>query len=305
MSQHPGRVVARCAIAVLLAAGLPAVAHRAEVGVLSAQQLPSEPQRQFGTGITGAFEGWFDNAASGRLFLIGYLNRNMAQEIDVPIGPDNRIEPGGPDMGQPTHFLPGRQWGVFVVPVPKEFTTADQRFTWTIVVNGQSTTIPLKLHPDYTVTPFSDVAVKNTPPLVRLEENGPALQGPVARLETAPTRTASLSSPLSLPVWMTDDARYASGTMAVPRKLPPPVQLTWSKYRGPGVVSFDAVSPRVQTIAGGGVNVEFRGTATATARFSEPGDYVLHLLVNDFSGEGGAGEVCCWTNALLKVTVTR
>jgi hypothetical protein len=61
----------------------------------------------------------------------------------------------------------------------------------------------------------------------------------------------------------------------------------------------------VQTIAGGGVNVEFRGTATATARFSEPGDYVLHLLVNDFSGEGGAGEVCCWTNALLKVTVTR
>jgi hypothetical protein len=104
---------------------------------------------------------------------------------------------------------------------------------------------------------------------------------------------------------MTDDARYASGTMAVPRKLPPPVQLTWSKYRGPGVVSFDAVSPRVQTIAGGGVNVEFRGTATATARFSEPGDYVLHLLVNDFSGEGGAGEVCCWTNALLKVTVTR
>ena len=104
---------------------------------LSAQQLPSEPQRQFGTGITGAFEGWFDNPGGGRLFLIGYLNRNTEQELDVAIGPNNRIEPGGPDMGQPTHFLPGRQWGVFVIPVPKEFTTADQRFTWTIVVNGQ------------------------------------------------------------------------------------------------------------------------------------------------------------------------
>jgi len=294
MSQHPGRVVARCGMAVLLAAA-----------VLSAQQLPSEPQRQFGTGITGAFEGWFDAAASGRFFLIGYLNRNMAQELDVPIGASNRIEPGGPDMGQPTHFLPGRQWGVFVIPVPKDFTTADQRLTWTIVVNGQATTIPLRLHRDYTVTPFSDVAVKNTPPLVRLDENGSSIQGPVARLETAPSRSASLSSALALPVWVTDDARYASGTMAIPRKLPPPVQLTWSKYRGPGAVSFDAVSPPVQFIAGGGVNVEFRGKATATARFSEPGDYVLHLLVNDFSGEGGAGEICCWTNALLKVTVTK
>jgi hypothetical protein len=295
MSHSLRRVAARCGMAGVLAASV----------ALSAQQLPSEPQRQFGTGITGAFEGWFDSPGGARLFLIGYLNRNTEQELDVPIGPDNRIEPGGPDMGQPTHFLPGRQWGVFVIPVPKEFTSADQRFTWTIVANGQTTAIPLRLHPDYSVTPFSDVAVKNTPPLVRLEENGASIQGPVARLDTASSRTTSMSSPLTLPAWVTDDAKYASGTMAVPRKLPPPVQLTWSKYRGPGTVSFDAVSPPVQTIAGGGVNVEFRGKATATARFSEPGDYVLHLLVNDFSGEGGAGEVCCWTNVFLKVAVTR
>ena len=31
--------------------------------------------------------------------------------------------------------------------------------------------------------------------------------------------------------------------------------------------------------------------------------WLLHLLVNDFSGEGGAGEICCWTTALVKVTV--
>jgi hypothetical protein len=289
------RVAARGTMALVLAAGV----------ALSAQQLPSEPRRQFGASITGAFEGWFESAPTGRAFLVGYLNRNTEQALDVPIGPNNRIEPGGPDMGQPTHFLPGRQWGVFIVPVPKDFTTADQRLTWTIVVNGQTTTIPLRLHPDYTVTPFSDVAVKNTPPVVRLEERGQAVQGPVARLDTAPTRSASLAASLALPVWVTDDARYASGTMAIPRNLPPPVQLKWSKYRGPGAVSFDEASPPVQTIAGGGVNVEFRGTATAHARFTEPGDYVLHLLVNDFSGEGGAGEVCCWTNALLKVTVTR
>ena len=275
------------------------------VGVaVSAQQLPSEPQRQFGSGITGAFEGWFDNPDGSRTFLVGYLNRNTTQPLDVPIGPNNRIEPGGPDMGQPTHFLPGRQWGVFSVTVPREFTTPDQRLTWTIVANGQTTTIPLRLHPDYSVSPFTDVAVKNTPPVVRLEEQGPGLQGPLSRLTTAPVRTASIGSPLVLPVWVTDDARYASGTMAVPRSLPPPVQLTWSKYRGPGMVTFDHDSPPMQTLAGGGVDVPFRGLATATARFSEPGEYVLHVLANDFSGEGGAGEVCCWTTALVRVAVT-
>src|SRR6188472_4303115 len=150
MSPSYRRIAARWGIAVLVAAGV----------ALSAQQLPSEPQRQFGTGITGSFEGWFANADGGRSFLVGYLNRNTAQELDVPIGPNNRIEPGGPDMGQPTHFLPGRNWGMFSLPIPKDFKETDT-FTWTIVANGQSMTIPLRIKPDYVVSPFSDVAVKN------------------------------------------------------------------------------------------------------------------------------------------------
>ena len=71
-----------------------------------------------------------------------------------------------------------------------------------------------------------------------------------------------------------------------------------------GLTPTPDTNPPVQTIAGGGVNVEFRGKADAAARFTAPGEYVLHLLVNDFSGEGGAGEICCWTTALVKVTVT-
>ena len=41
-----------------------------------------------------------------RSLLLGYYNRNKTQALDIPIGPDNRIEPGGPDYGQPTHFDP-------------------------------------------------------------------------------------------------------------------------------------------------------------------------------------------------------
>lgn len=271
--------------------------------LVSAQQLPSEPQRQFGTSITGAFEGWFDNPDGTRSFLVGYLNRNNDRELDVPIGPNNHIDPGGPDLGQPTHFLPGRHWGMFVVTAPKEFTTPDQRLTWTIVANGQSTTIPLRLNPDYSVSPFSDVAVKNTPPVVRFAEQGPGVQGPLALLSTAVARTASVKSPLAIPLWFTDDGKFASGTMALPRNPPPPVEIHWSKYRGPGSVTFDKPHPTTEVLAGGSVGMPFSGKATTTVTFSEPGAYVLHATANDYSGEGGSGEVCCWTTALVNVTV--
>ena len=87
-----------------------------------------------------------------------------AQELDVPIGADNRIEPGGPDRGQPTHFRTGRQWGMFVLKVPSDF--AQQRLTWTLVANGQSMSIPFYLHPDYEIAPLQEAAVGNTPPVV-------------------------------------------------------------------------------------------------------------------------------------------
>jgi hypothetical protein len=282
-------------VAILCAAG--AIAG----GVfLSGQQLPSEPRRQFGAGITGAFEGWFQNPDGSRSFLVGYLNRNTTQVLDVPIGPNNRIEPGGPDLGQPTHFLPGRRHGMFVVAVPKDFT-ADQRLIWTIVVNGQAASIPLRLHPDYVLSPFSEIAARNTPPILQFEQNGPPIQGPVAALATALVRTSDVSTALPLTLWASDDEKYTSGTNAPQRNPPPSVRLTWSKFRGPGAVTFDKSSPPVEKLPGG--TAAFTGKSTTTARFSEPGDYVLHVTANDYSGDGGGGFQCCWTTAMVKVVV--
>jgi hypothetical protein len=45
------------------------------------------------------------------------------------------------------------------------------------------------------------------------------------------------------------------------------------------------------------------GKATTTATFSEPGEYVLRVVANDWSGDGGRGFQCCWTNAMMKVSV--
>ena len=266
------------------------------------QTLP-EPRKQFGASITGAFEGWYENGDGTRGFLLGYYNRNTQEELDIPIGPNNRIEPGGPDMGQPTHFLPSRQFGVFAIPVPKGFSPED-KFTWTIYANGQYTSIPLRLNADYVISPFSEIAVNNTPPVIKFEENGAALQGPIATLTNAAVRTTSLSEPLALTIWVTDDMKYTSGTNAPITKSRPPITLVWSKYRGAGLVTFDKARPAVeQLVATGSAKAAFSGKATTNVKFSEAGEYVLHVTANDYSGEGGGGFQCCWTTGLVKVSV--
>ena len=262
-----------------------------------------QPRKQFGTGVTGAFEGWFttETDKNSRAFLVGYFNRNTQQELDVPIGPNNRIEPGGPDMGQPTHFLPGRKYGMFVIPVPKDFKPED-KYTWTIVANGQSNTIPLRLNVDYVISPFSEIAVGNTPPVVRFDPNGPPVQGPIATLAHAAVRTTSLSTPLQLTLWITDDMKYTNGTSSPLTGDRPPVTMLWSKYRGPGTVKFDKANPKVEGTAT--ESHGFSGKATTNVTFTEVGDYILHVTVNDYSGDGGGGFQCCWTTSLVKVSVT-
>jgi hypothetical protein len=260
----------------------------------SAQQpLPLEPPRDSGQSITPAYEGWYQNADGTYTLLVGYFNRNMKQTLDIPVGPNNRIEPDGPDLGQPTHFLPRRQWGVLAIKVPADFGT--RKYTWTIVANGKPMSIPLGVTKGYQVEPFKDAAMGNTPPTVKLAPTGAVHQGPpvgfLASLE------AVAGTPLELNVWAEDDRHEEprSSNRPPPVPQPPPLSITWTKHRGDGEVTFAEAKPKIDEASG--------GKATTTATFSTPGEYVLRLQANDSSGEGGGGFQCCWTNALVNVTV--
>lgn len=261
-------------------------------------QLPMEPLHQSGQTVTAAYEGWFKNPDGSISMLFGYFNRNLKQELDVPVGDSNRIEPGPPDQGQPTHFLPQRQWGVFAVTVPQNFGL--EKLTWTIVVNGQATAVPAHLDARWEINPFFDVGVGNTPPLISFEEGGPSAQGPRGISTTLET---TLANPVKLNLWVADDAKTFQGS-----KPPdsPPVTVTWSKFRGPGTVTFSNSKPAVEKGPGQWKTTPapvFTGKTTTTATFSEPGEYVLHVVANDWSGDGGGGFQCCWTNGQVKVSV--
>jgi hypothetical protein len=274
-------------------------------------QVPSplplaNPIREHGSSVTPAFEGWYNDKDGSVRLLVGYLNRNTKQEFDIPVGPNNRIEPGDPDQGQPTHFLPNRQWGVFTIKVPKDL--GDKKMTWTIVANGFTNTITMHTRPEWIVEPYEDAAQKNTPPVFKFASDGPAFTGPPSAI--AAKYTATAGEPLALTTWVTDEGpklnipppnpgrgrgRGAAGSAGSAGPPVPPLSITWSMFRGPGAVTFDKNKPTIDREAG--------GKATAMATFSAPGDYILRVEGNDSSGVGGGGFQCCWTNVHVAVTV--
>jgi len=368
---------------VTLAAAIVVIAHSL-VGrgqQQTAQPLPPTlsapaPMGAVGEQVFPAFEGWgpHKNGPSGTNYvLVGYFNRNKDQTIDVPIGPNNRIEPGGPDMLQPTHFESGREWGVFTLPVSKEMGT--RKYTWTLVTNGKSTQVQFWVNPPYWVDFFKNAAKGNTPPVVKFASNGPEFVGPP--IGVAQTLNAAVNQPLTLTMWVTDrgntydpedslppdqrsargrggrgranaaadpnaaatgapDANAANGAAArgggrgrgnaqnfdltAAQTLgsgsqtrgggggggfgrgggpQPDVTVTWKVHRGSSPVKF---ADKVIRLFNQG-DPEAVMEATTTATFSAPGEYMLRAQVNDDSGDGGGGEQCCWTNALVRVTV--
>lgn len=279
-------------------------------GVVSAQlKLPSAPPRQFGASVTPAFEGWFFNPDGSQSLLIGYYSRNTEQEIDIPIGPNNRFEPGDPDRGQPTHFLTRRRYGMFIINVPKEFAKTEKLW-WTLTSNGVTNKVPFYTHTDYNTSPFKSMEESpnggwNTPPVLRFEErSGTSFQGPRATVATAITRTATVGTPMPLNVWADDDALYSTGGNAPLTRAQAPVDLIVSKYRGAGPVTVAEVRPKFDTLKGGKALEPYSGKASAAVTFEQPGDYMLHVNANDLSGNGGGGAVCCWTTVIVKVSVS-
>jgi len=245
--------------------------------------------------VTPVYEGWYE--VDGRRYaLFGYYNRNISQVVDVPIGPQNNISPGPPDQGQPTHFVPGISYGVFAVALPKDQPKTE--VTWTLTANGQTMSIPASLDTLYLTSPLRETGSAypgNTPPVVKFDEKGPSAQGPHGLV--ADTRTATVSRPLALDVWVADD------------RLPPPrpgsrlpasvmslhlgtwgLGLSWQVYRGAGAVRFSDQTPGVE-----------QGKSSTTVTFSAPGEYMLHLLAID----SRTPSRCCWTNAYVKVNVQK
>jgi hypothetical protein len=233
-----------------------------------------------GQNVVPVFEGWERNADGSINMVFGYMNRNYEEEVDVAVGPDNALEPGGVDQGQPAHFYPRRQQYVFSVRVPKDWGKKD--LVWTLTTRGKTEKAYASLLPIWEL----DVGV------YQQNRGGPGELGeqddpPTARLEGSSQRTVTVGAPLTLDAYVIDDGRPSarpSQSGSNPRVEGPLSQavvkldrgtrlgMVWVVYRGDAkAVTFD---PRKAAVADG-------GKASTSVRFSAPGMYVLRGYADD------------------------
>jgi len=119
--------------------------------VLSLATLGAQARFTYSSGqsVSPAYEGWMPNADGSFSMYFGYMNSNWLEEFDIPAGPANAIEPGGPDQGQPTHFYPRRSPFLFIVRVPKDF--GSRELTWTLTTHGKAEKAFASLKTDYQI----------------------------------------------------------------------------------------------------------------------------------------------------------
>jgi hypothetical protein len=247
-----------------------------------------------GQTIQPIFDGWSRNSDGSVTMHFGYLNRNFVEEPYVPLGPDNNIEPGGPDQGQPTYFYTRTNRKAFSVRVPKDW--GKKELVWSITVHGKTEKAVAWLQPEWEID-SSDA---------RTSGEGSKNQPPT--LSVAAPATINVSNPLILTATVTDDGlpnqARPQRNPAVGQETPPILQ--------PGAGSTDAVPvnvpqartnprgirvseqpPRGLSVAyfvwRGPANVNFTprfsevkdGKAITNATFTKPGEYILRARATD------------------------
>lgn len=242
--------------------------------------------------VSPVFEGWESNADGTYTMFFGYFNTDWDDSTDVEIGPNNSFQPVGLDRGQPTHFLPRRNWWVFTIDVPKDWGTKE--LVWSVTAHGQTERAYGTLLASEEIN--DQVISMNTSGSGYIPNNKP----PTIQLEGPTELTIRLGEEATLTALVTDDGqpkpRAAPGAMPNGQNQPPGrmssvgLRVAWMHYRGPGQVTFNPEPFKVYRDPRGGSPwaagwtpppLPPDGKTVTHARFSEPGKYLLRLLAHD------------------------
>ena len=244
-----------------------------------------------GLNVVPVFDGWEKNADGSFNIVFAYFNRNYDEAVEIPIGPNNSIEPGGPDRGQPTHFYPRRNRYLFRVRVPKDWGNKD--VVWTLTSRGKTEKAYGSLLPVQLINP--EVIGSNFTGTTSFDE---ANKPPTIPLQGEPARQARVGEPLAVSVVAIDDEVTTKGKKAAPQSRPPGrrsamgLRVSWIVYRGgPGTVSFDPVQALTYSDPRSDLSpwtpgwmpppLPADGRIETRATFSAPGTYVLRAVASD------------------------
>jgi hypothetical protein len=283
VTDRHGRAFVHIVAALACVLALHAGAFAVEQGAAqSGGQLPTAiPQTKFASGqnVVPYFDGWIKNADGSFDLVFGYFNRNWQETVLMAPGPDNRIEPGQADQGQPTVFLPRRQGWVYRVRVPSDF--GKKVVTWTITVNGKTEHAYGELLPVEEITERIVMTRGNLNP-----GDGDPNKPPVVTI--APVAGAVAAQPTSLTALVTDDGlpkqreaikrtqtadatKIQQQTNSAGTAQRRGLSVSWMQLRGPAQIVFGTT----------GATAVADGKASVTARFPQDGVYVVRATAND------------------------
>ena len=257
-----------------------------------------------GQDVVPVFEGWDRNTDGSFNMVFGYMNRNYEEQLEIPVGTDNKVEPGEADQKQPTHFYPRRQEFVFKIKVPADWGNKD--LVWTLVCRGKTEKAYGSLLPVYELGNMVYLenrkgAAALTYPEQPNKAPGIEMIGP-AQSTIAPGEQLTLSVEVSddgnpKPVVRPPNAAVKNRVHASSFKTQSPASqaivklgagvrlgVTWVVYRGgPGVATVEPMrAPVVSTIPGAAVaEGPLAGKATTKVSFSQAGTYVLRAYADD------------------------
>jgi|TARA_B100001093_G_scaffold514833_1_gene589792 hypothetical protein len=270
-----------------------------------------------GMPLVPVMEGWVANIDGTTSFSFGFINRND-KALDIPVGPNNYIEPAKYNGMQPTHFPTGRGTGVFAVTVPQAEVDED---VWWYVTTGDSETLKVPGRAGASAYELDFILPRpqgSMQPLLGFDEGGPLKAGLSANISDHQS-TVQVGSRVELVVNVDDPSNRDTADPRFAEALS--VGVVFNKYQGPGNVVFSRhetipapVNPyepddfRFRFYREPGANtVEVKGgsgSAPVYATFSEPGDYILHIKANNFQApDSSDGDQCCWTNVYRNITV--
>ena len=245
-----------------------------------------------GRNIAPVFEGWEQNPDGSFDMVFGFFNRNCEEVLHIPVGPNNNVEPGGPDHGQPTRFFPRRGMFIFRVPVPKDF--GDNEVVWTLTAHGKTEQAYATLRPEYIID--KRIAMMNEGSFGQQTGEADSLY-PVLRVEGDTQRTVTVGEALHLTAFASDDGlpKPREGQEGTGRAG---LMVGWVVYRGDDThVTFDPEQfnpdlrrreTGISSCQKGPPTPEFAkkplpadGKFAATATFREAGTYVLRAMAHD------------------------
>lgn len=270
-------------------------------------------QRKAAGDIVGPmFNGWIGNEDGSVTLVFGFVNRNREEIVDIPLGENNYIEPKQFDGVQPTHFptfsrggfVGLQERGVFAVTVPKEMAETD--VVWTLTHAGHTYSVPGRAKSEAYEMTRAEAAFGSLMPAIRFSMDGN--ESTDREGIYAPRVTATVGKPVTLSAFAQDRGNRAEYDV---ESVYVPVGNRWVHHQGPGKVEFspELVSGREREQDGGegGASGANDWTVLRTeATFSEPGDYVVRLQVDNFTApDSKLDNQCCWSNAYIPVTVTQ